>query len=135
MFPVLRHCARASPHPRIGTGEIVLASLVFGRASRTYKRALVSQIYPRNRAGLVLESNLGLVNTDEVSRDDRDATASGADSGRPRPAFQNEEKGVDWRTKFEYKPNEIYWSDGAVLKSDTVREDRAPDSRERCTFA
>src|SRR5262249_44040789 len=35
--------------------------------------------------------------------------------------------GVDWRTRFEYQPNEIYWSDGAVLKSDSVRENRAPD--------
>jgi hypothetical protein len=131
MFPVLPGTAHVRARIRAsGKGEIRLASLVFRPAQvDTYKTGtLVSQIYPRSRSGLVLESNPGIVNTEQVSRDDRDGDGKWAlilvDLDQ---LSKMEEKGVDWRTKFEYKPNEIYWSDGAVLKSDTVREDRAPD--------
>ncbi len=131
IFPVLP--ATASVRARIrasGRGEIHLADLVFrpSRIDPYQTGALVSQIYPRDRAGLVLESNLGIVNGDLVSRDDRDGDGKWALILVDLDKLSTmEEKGVDWRTKFEYKPNEIYWSDGAVLKSDTVREDRAPD--------
>ena len=47
---------------------------------------------------------------------------------------QPETKGVDWRTRFEDNPNEICWSDGAVLKSDTVRQDRQPDVKRALHF-
>ncbi len=131
MFPVMPGTAGVRARIRAsGKGEIRLASLIFRPAQvDTYKTgALVTQIYPRNRAGLVLESNLGIVNLEQVSRDDRDGDGKWAlilvDLDQ---LSKMEEKGVDWRTKFEYKPNEIYWSDGAVLKSDTIREDRAPD--------
>ncbi len=89
---------------------------------------LVSQIHPRSRAGLVLESNLGVVNTGLLSEEDRDGDGKWAiirvdlDKLSEQPT-----NSVDWRTGFAFKPNEIYWSDGAALKSDSVLADRPPE--------
>ena len=113
-----------------GHGEFSVADLNFEmrRVDPYVTGALVSQPHPRTRRGLVLESNTGIVNRDMVSGEDRDGDGKWAlilvDLDK---ISEPEEKGVDWRTKFEYRPNEIYWSDGAVLKSDTVSEDRPPD--------
>ena len=120
-----------------GHGEILLSDLEFRpRQIDPYQTgALISQIYPRNRRGLVIESNLNIVNPEMISKDDRDGDGKWAlilvDLDR---LSEPEQKGVDWRTKFEYRPNEIYWSDGAVLKSDSVLADRAPDANRALHF-
>lgn len=120
-----------------GHGEFRLADLEFRpRKIDPYQTgALISQIYPRNRRGLVIESNLNVVNPEMISRQDRDGDGKWAlilvDLDR---LSEPEEKGVDWRTKFEYRPNEIYWSDGAVLKSDSTLADRPPDTARALHF-
>jgi len=120
-----------------GHGEILLANLEFRprRIDAYQTGALISQIYPKNRRGLVIESNLNIVNTELISKEDRDGDGKWAlilvDLDR---LSEPEQKGVDWRTKFEYRPNEIYWSDGAVLKSDSVLADRAPDENRALHF-
>jgi hypothetical protein len=120
-----------------GRGEISIGELTFAarRIDPYQTGALVSQIYPRNRRGLVLESNFGIVNREMISPEDRDGDGKWAlilvDLDR---ISEPEQKGVDWRTKFEYRPNEIYWSDGAVLKSDSVLKDRAPDRNRALHF-
>jgi hypothetical protein len=113
-----------------GRGVFLLAGIEFRplKVDPYQTGALVSQIHPRNRRGLVLESNLGIVNRERVSSEDRDGDGKWALVRVDLDELSRlEKKGEDWRTKFEYKPNEIYWSDGAVLKSDTVDRDRAPD--------
>jgi hypothetical protein len=131
VLPVLP--GTASVRARIrgsGHGEVRVAGLEFRASSVDAYRtgALISQIYPKNRTGLVLESNLGIVNPELMSKEDRRDDGKWALVTVDLDKLSTmEEKGVDWRTKFEYKPNEIYWSDGAVLKSDAVRDDRSPD--------
>ena len=120
-----------------GQGSFWLADLDF-RAVKvdTYQTgALISQIHPRNRAGLMLESNLGVVNGEVVSASDLD------DDGKWAVIFVDLDKlseapsgQVDWRTGFAFKPNELYWSDGAVLKSDSVRSERPPDFQKALHF-
>ena len=65
---------------------------------------------------------------DRISREDRDGDGKWAlvtvDLDR---LTEPEKRGEDWRSRFEHNANAIYWSDGAVLKSDTVREDSSPD--------
>jgi YetA-like protein len=120
-----------------GHGEILIAGLEFRpRKIDPYETgALVSQIHPKNRRGLVIESNLNIANPEMVSKEDRDGDGKWAlilvDLDR---LSEPEQKGVDWRTKFEYRPNEIYWSDGAVLKSDSVLADREPDANRALHF-
>ena len=89
---------------------------------------LVDPTYASRRNGVVLESNFGIVDGDRISREDRDGDGKWAlvtvDLDRlTEPA----KRGEDWRSRFEHNANAIYWSDGAVLKSDTVREDGSPD--------
>ncbi len=120
-----------------GQGEVHIASLEFRPVNvDSYQTgALISQLSPQLRRGLVLESNLGIINTDHVSSEDRDGDGKWAlvcvdlDKLSERPA-----DAVDWRTSFGYQPNAFYWSDGAVLKSDSVREDRSPDQRKALHF-
>ena len=113
-----------------GRGEIGIADLEFRPIKiDTYQTgALIEPMYPKLRKGLVLESNLGIVNTELLTESDRDSdgkwTVIYVDLDK---LSEPEQKGEDWRTKFEYRPNEIYWSDGAVLKSDSVQQDRAAD--------
>lgn len=113
-----------------GKGTVKIADFKLSRSTvDPYQTgALISQIYPRNRTGLVLESNLGIVNSDLLSDADRDGDGKWAVIKVDLDALSTmPDRGVDWRTKFEYRPNEIYWSDGVVLKSDTVAADRPPD--------
>jgi hypothetical protein len=113
-----------------GKGQIELADLDFHPQSIDPYRtgALVTQIHPSLRNGVVLESNFGTVNKDAISKLDRDGDGNWAlvsvDLDKlTAPA----EKGLDWRSNFEVNLNEILWSEGAVLKSDCVHEDREPD--------
>lgn len=113
-----------------GRGEFRLTGLVFQPTKINPYRtgALISQIYPNSRRGLVLAANLGIVNADAVSKADQDRDGKWALVTVDLDAIsQPEMKGEDWRTSFMYRPNEIYWFDGAVLKSDSVTNDRAPD--------
>src|SRR5262249_7822630 len=75
------------------------------------------------------------LNKEMISKEDRDGDGKWAlilvNLDR---LSEPEQKGVDWRTKFEYRPNEIYWSDGAVLKSDSVLADRSPDASRALHF-
>jgi hypothetical protein len=90
--------------------------------------ALVAPLHPFRRTGIVLESNHGLVDTSRVSHEDRDGDGRWALIMQDLDALTAPNQGgEDWRTKFEDDPNVIYWSDGAVLKSDTVTTDRVPD--------
>lgn len=113
-----------------GRGEILVGHMDFNRKTiDPYETgALYSPIYPNRRRGLVLSPALGIVNTAEVSRLDRDGDGKWAlitiDLDK---ASEPDSRGEDWRTSFKYRPNELYWFDGAVLKSDSVRENREPD--------
>jgi hypothetical protein len=138
VFPVLPGAASVGARIRAsGRGEIVVADLEVERTKiDPYQTgALVSQPHPRTRTGVVIESNLNIVNTELLSDQDRDGDGRWAvisiDLDR---LTRRESKGVDWRTNFEDNPNEIFWSDGAVLKSDTVWQDRRPDVKRALHF-
>jgi hypothetical protein len=113
-----------------GKGQIELADLQFqSQPIDPYQTgALVTQLHSSLRNGVVLESNFGIVNTAAVSKEDRDGDGKWAlVSVDLDKITEPSKKGVDWRSNFEGNPNEILWSEGAVLKSDSVREDRRPD--------
>jgi hypothetical protein len=138
VFPALPGTAHVRVRIRAsGRGQIHLGALTFQptHIDPYQTGALITQIYPGSRNGLMLESNLGIINADRVSNEDRDGDGKWAlikvdlDQLSKMP-----DKGVDWRSSFEYKPNEIYWSDGAVLKSDSIKEDRAPDAARALHF-
>ncbi len=114
-----------------GAGTVLTEALAFRPAELdTYQTgALIVRPHPRTRAGVLLESNFSIVNRELISADDRDG------DGKWALVLQNldaltapEQKGDDWRSNFEDNPNVILWTDGAVLKSDSVRSDRAPDA-------
>lgn len=113
-----------------GKGLIELADLQFypQKIDPYETGALVTQLHASLRNGVVLESNFGVVNADALSKEDRDGDGKWAlisvDLDRLTEPSQ---KGSDWRSNFEGNPNAILWSDGAVLKSDSVSEDRNPD--------
>jgi hypothetical protein len=137
-FPALPGAASVRVRIRAsGQGQIQFAALTFRptHIDPYQTGALITQIHPGTRTGLVLESNFGIVNNNLVSSEDRDGDGKWALLKVDLDKLSKmEEKGVDWRTSFEYKPNEIYWSDGAVLKSDTTKEDRAPDAARAIHF-
>jgi hypothetical protein len=120
-----------------GAGEVLLGKLEFQPAhiDPYTTGALISQPHPTSASGVVLESNHGIVNRDLVTTEDRDGDGKWAlvsvDLDRLTAPSR---KGEDWRTGFEDNPNEILWSDGAVLKSDSVRADRAPDAEKALHF-
>lgn len=89
--------------------------------------ALITSLHPGLRRGLVLESNLNAVNQQVVSNDDLPSDGKWARVEQDLDALtEPAEQGADWRSSFEDNPNVVFWSDGATLKSDTVRENRAP---------
>ena len=119
-----------------GKGQIELADLEFQRQPiDSYQTgALVSQLHPSLRNGVVLESNFGIVNKDALSKEDRDGDGKWAIVSIDLDKLtEPSKKGVDWRSNFEGNPNEILWSEGSVLKSDTVRQNREPNRRKHCT--
>ena len=138
VFPVRPGTASVGVRLRAsGRGEVRVAGLEFRPLKiDTYQTgALYVQIHPRLRRGLVLESNLGIVNTGLVSNQDRDGDGKWALINIDLDKLSEpEQAGEDWRTKFEYRPNVIYWSDGAVLKSDSVTQDRPPDAAHALHF-
>jgi hypothetical protein len=89
--------------------------------------ALISQPYPTHRRGVMLESNLGIVNAEFISEADRDGDGKWAVIATDLDTLAKVKSGVDWRTSMEYNPNLIYWSDGVTLKSDSIKDDRSPD--------
>ncbi|MPY90785.1 MAG: hypothetical protein GEU99_23090 [Luteitalea sp.] len=76
-----------------------------------------------------LDANLGVVNREAVTRDDRDGDGKWALIQVDLDDMHelDQPAGEDWRTSFRFDLNEIYWFDGTVLKSDSVTADRAPD--------
>jgi hypothetical protein len=123
----------ASVRARIrGTGgaAIELAQFEFHRVQvNSYETGmLVDPTYASLRKGVMLESNFGILNAERVSTGDRDGDGRWAlitvDLDR---LTEPPRRGEDWRSRFEYNPGAIFWSDGAVLKSDTVPEDSLPD--------
>ncbi|MCI0423282.1 MAG: hypothetical protein L0312_29340, partial [Acidobacteria bacterium] len=120
-----------------GRGEIGLANLEFRpkRVDPYLTGALISQPHPKSRGGVMLESDQGIINTSLMTQEDRDGDGRWAlVSIDLDNATRPQQKGVDWRTSFEDNPNEIFWSDGAVLKSDSVREDREPSFSQGLPF-
>lgn len=113
-----------------GKGALHVTGLEFRpKAVDPYETgALITQPHAYRRQGIVLESNFGIANRDLISSADRDGDGKWALitvnlDELTAPANKRE----DWRSGFEDNPNVILWSDGAVLKSDTVHADRAPD--------
>jgi len=120
-----------------GKGQIELADLQFqSQPIDPYQTgALVTQLHSSLRNGVVLESNFGIVNTAAVTKEDRDGDGKWAlVSVDLDKLSEPSKKGVDWRSNFEGNPNEILWSEGAVLKSDSAREDRNPDATRALHF-
>lgn len=90
-----------------GEGELWVEALELRPATvDTYRTgALYTAIHPRMRRGLVLESNLGVVNRDLVSPDNRDGDGRWAEIFVDLDELSRmDQAGEDWRTKFEYKP-------------------------------
>jgi hypothetical protein len=89
---------------------------------------LVDPTYASLRKGVVLESNFGILNDERISGEDRDGDGRWAlITGDLDRLTEPPRRGEDWRSRFEYNPGAIFWSDGAVLKSDTVHEESRPD--------
>jgi hypothetical protein len=120
-----------------GKGTIEVANLQFyPQQVDSYETgAFITQLHASLRNGVVLESNFGIVNTAAVSNEDRDGDGKWAlISVDLDQLTEPSQKGVDWRSNFEGNPNAILWSDGTVLKSDSVREDRSPDRADALHF-
>ncbi len=120
-----------------GRGELHVADLELRpvRVDPYQTGALITQLSPQRRSGLILESNLAIENTELVSREDLDGDRKWAEILVDLDGLSSQPgEGEDWRTRFAYNPNADYWSDGAVLKSDTVREDRSPDPERALHF-
>lgn len=121
--------------PRIrgaGKGSVVLSNLSLKVTDvDAYTTGVgVSPPHPKLRVGLMLESNHGVENRSMLERWDRDGDGKWAVIDTDLDELSRvEAKGDDWRSGFADNPNEIFWSDGTVLKSDTVREDREPSTR------
>ena len=113
-----------------GRGEVLTEAVTLQATEiDTYQTGvLITRPHPRTRAGVLLESNFGIVNRDQITTADRDGDGKWAlvtvDLDK---LTEPEQKGEDWRSNFEDNPNVILWTDGAVLKSDTIRAARAPD--------
>ncbi len=120
-----------------GRGTLFTEALTLKPAEiDTYKTgALVARPHPRTRTGVLLESNFGIVNRELISREDKDGDGKWALVLQNLDKLtQQEQKGDDWRSNFEDNPNVILWTDGAVLKSDTIAADRAPDAARALHF-
>jgi hypothetical protein len=120
-----------------GRGTVLTEALVLRPTEiDTYQTgALVARPHPRTRSGILLESNFGIVNRELVSTADRDGDGKWALVVQDLDKLtQPEQKGDDWRSNFEDNPNVILWTDGAVLKSDSVVADRAPDAKHALHF-
>lgn len=112
-----------------GEGVIEVAALEFkATVSNSYETgAFYQPLHPSKRRGLVLDSWTGIVNRDLVSASDNDGDGKWALIRVDLDKLSEPERhGVDWRTKIQYRVNEIYWSEGSVLKSDSIRDDRTP---------
>ena len=120
-----------------GQGEVLAGNLEFRptQVDPYTTGALITQPHPDALAGVVLESNHGIVNRELITTEDRDGDGKWAlvnvDLDQLTAPTR---KGEDWRTGFEDNPNALLWSDGAVLKSDSVRADRAPDAQKALHF-
>lgn len=118
-------------------GVLLVGKLEFGsKTVDPYQTgALITQPHAYRRQGIVLESNFGVINHDLVSAEDRDGDGKWAlvtiDLDK---VTAPERRGEDWRSGFEDNPNAILWSDGAVLKSDTVHADRVPNRNSALHF-
>ncbi len=123
-----------------GKGQIQLGALSVRRVKiNTYETgALLARPHPATRkSGVYLEANHGVVNAKEIiTPEDRDGDGRWAlitvdlDELSKPPT----DRGGDWRGGFRFDPNQIYWSDGAVLKSDSVLADRTPDASRALHF-
>ena len=130
VFPVLPGTATVRAQIRAeGRGDFLVADLVLRSVPPDAYRTgrLITQIHPFRRRGLVLESDHGIVNRGLLSTGDVDGDGKWAIVAVDLDRLSApEEKGEDWRTGFRYRPSEIYWSQGIVLKSDSILEDRPP---------
>ncbi len=120
-----------------GRGSILLDGLALRPTEiDTYETgALMARPNPRTRTGVLLESNFGIVNRDSISTADRDGDGKWAlVTVNLDELTAPEKKGDDWRSSFEDNPNVILWTDGAVLKSDSMPADRAPDVKRALHF-
>jgi hypothetical protein len=130
VFPAALEAATVRAKIRgAGHGKTEIAGLVFrpAKVDPYQTNALISQPYPTHRRGVMLESNLGIVNSELISDADRDGDGTWAVVATDLDKLAAVKDGVDWRTSMEYNPNLVYWSDGVTLKSDSVKHDRPPD--------
>ena len=131
VFPTLPNTASVRARIRArGRGTIKVNQLEFFQTKiDPYQTgALISQPHAKTRVDLVLESNFSIVNPEQISTADEDGDGKWAlVTVNLDKLTAPQQKGEDWRSNFEDNPNVILWSDGAVLKSDSVRVDRAPD--------
>ncbi|MDO8543040.1 MAG: hypothetical protein Q7S40_21555 [Opitutaceae bacterium] len=111
-----------------GTIKIAGLSLQPTKIDSYQTGALIAQPHAKTRVDVVLESNFGIQNPQVITTADRDGDGKWAlVTVNLDKLTAPEKKGEDWRSNFEDNPNAILWSDGAVLKSDSVRENRVPD--------
>ena len=138
VFPVLPGTATVRAQIRAeGRGDFLVADLVLRSVPPDAYRTgrLITQIHPFRRRGLVLESDHGIVNRGLLSTGDVDGDGKWAIVAVDLDRLSApEEKGEDWRTSFRYRPSEIYWSQGIVLKSDSILEDRPPSFEKALHF-
>ena len=131
VFPALPNTVSVRARIRgRGKGTIKLDGLSFQptQINPYATGALIAQPHAKNRVDIVLESNFGIVNSDMVSQADEDGDGKWAVITVNLDQLTSPtQTGDDWRSNFEDNPNAILWSDGAVLKSDSVRVDRAPN--------
>src|SRR5687768_568778 len=131
IFPALPNTASVRARIRgRGRGTIKLDQLAFfpTQIDPYQTGALISQPHAKTRVDLVLESNFGILNPEFISAADKDGDGKWAlVTVNLDQLTAPQQKGEDWRSNFEDNPNAILWSDGAVLKSDSVRADRPPD--------
>ena len=134
LFPPCPQTATVRPRLRAeGKGSIRIRDLSLKATNiDTYTTGmLVNPPHPKLRHGLVLESNHGIENRSRLVRDDKDNDGLWAVIDTDLDEMSRlETPGDDWRSNFAGDPNAIFWSDGTVLKSDTVSDDRHPNTRD-----
>ena len=139
VFPVLPNSVSVRARIRaVGRGEFQIADFILRNVPpdpyRTGRPPHTSSSLPPP-GGWFSRPDHGIVNRKLLSTEDLDGDGKWAVIAVDLDRLSApEEKGVDWRTNFRYRPSEIYWSEGIVLKSDSILQDRAPSFEKALHF-